>query len=377
MKILITGDLVVNKIYKAKNVSQAVIDLFNQSHLNIVNLEAPVTTKNTKTLKTGPHLKAHRESTQEILKLLNIDLVTLANNHILDYGEGGVQDTLDFCIQNKVKTTGAGMDLEKASTTLYLDTIEGRIAVINFAENEWGSATKTTAGANPMHLIDNAKQIKKASKQADYVVVIIHGGHEFYNLPSPRMQEQYRFYAEQGATIVIGHHTHCISGFEEYNGVPIYYSLGNFLFTKHSNYEGWYLGLILELTITNRSLQTKLHPIQQEKESYKLSLLKHTKKQAVLNRISKYNETICAAEDLTKEWCNYVALNQKAYMRHWSPISFIKNRYVKGLLRKMNISFSSTSDLALKLNLLRCEAHADISKEIIRKYLIENASKRS
>jgi poly-gamma-glutamate capsule biosynthesis protein CapA/YwtB (metallophosphatase superfamily) len=76
-----------------------------------------------------------------------------------------------------------------------------------------------------MDIIDNANQIKEAKATHDKVIVIVHGGHEYYNLPSPRMQKQYRFYADQGADFVVGHHTHCISGYEVYNGVPIYYSL--------------------------------------------------------------------------------------------------------------------------------------------------------
>ena len=67
-------------------------------------------------------------------------------------------------------------------------------------------------GANPIDIIDNAAQIKKAKKECDFVIVIAHGGHEYYNLPSPRMQKLYRFFAENGADIVIGHHTHCVSG---------------------------------------------------------------------------------------------------------------------------------------------------------------------
>src|SRR5690606_22347516 len=102
---------------------------------------------------------------------------------------------------------------------------------------------------NPIDIIDNVKQINEARGIADYVFVIVHGGHEFFNLPSPRMQKLYRFYAEQGADIVIGHHTHCIGGYETYKGVPIYYSLGNFLFTKQNPYEDWYLGLVLEVEI--------------------------------------------------------------------------------------------------------------------------------
>ena len=88
-----------------------------------------------------------------------------------------------------------------------------------------------------MDIIDNTNQIREAKASHDKVIVIVHGGHEYYNLLSPRMQKQYRFYADQGADIVVGHHTHCISGNEIHNGVPKYYSLGNFLFTGRSTIE--------------------------------------------------------------------------------------------------------------------------------------------
>lgn len=87
MKILITGDLVINKEYSKSNISDAVISLFNNSDLNIVNLEAPATKSTSKIIKTGPHLKADINSTLQILKSLKVDVVTLANNHVLDYDE--------------------------------------------------------------------------------------------------------------------------------------------------------------------------------------------------------------------------------------------------------------------------------------------------
>src|SRR5699024_1090893 len=106
----------------------------------------------------------------------------LANNHILDYDERGLKETLSVCKENNIKTVGAGKNLKEASKTLYIDyREEGKIAVINFAENEWASATEMTAGANPMDIIDNANQIKKAKEKANFVFVIIHGGHEYYN----------------------------------------------------------------------------------------------------------------------------------------------------------------------------------------------------
>ncbi len=337
--------------------------------LNIVNLEAPVTTSTSKIIKTGPHLKADKNSTQQVLKSLEVDVVTLANNHVLDYDEQGVRDTLEFCKENDIKTVGARMNLKEASQTLYLDTKEGKIAIINFAENEWASATDNSAGAHAMDIIDNAYQIKEAKKQADFVFVIVHGGHEYYNLPSPRMQKQYRFYAEQGADIIVGHHTHCISGNEVYNGVPIYYSLGNFLFTKNNIQEDWYTGLVLEVNIENGNLTSLLHPAEQQKETFKLSLLNGKKREDIMKRISKYNAIIADKKMLKNEWDNYVDSKHDVYLNYWSPFSFISNRYVRGVLNRLGIKGLNKKGVALALNLMRCEAHVDMSKEVTNKYL--------
>lgn len=369
MKILITGDFVINQPYNTSQISDEVKELFAQSDYNIVNLEAPVTNSVSKIIKTGPHLKADKENTLDVLKALNVNLCTLANNHVLDYDEQGVLDTLDFCKENNIETVGAGKNKEEAAKVFYLASEVGKIAFINIAENEWASATETTAGANGMDLIDDVKTIQEAKQQSDFVFVIVHGGHEYYNLPSPRMQKQYRFYIENGADLVVGHHTHCISGNEVYNGVPIYYSLGNFLFTKHSSYEDWYLGMVLEVEIKNGNITSQLHPIKQEKESFELSLLNGNKQLDVLNRISKYNDIISNSVKLKNEWDIYIKSKYNSYLSYWSPLSFINNRYVKAICNKLGIKLINKTGMALGLNLMRCEAHNDMSKEVIKKYL--------
>src|SRR5690554_5226992 len=108
VKILITGDLVVNRKYDKKSIDKEIVELFSNSSINIVNLEAPITFYTTKILKIGPNIKADKESTLNVLKELDVDIVTLANNHVLDYGEQGVIDTLEFCNENKIQTVGAG-----------------------------------------------------------------------------------------------------------------------------------------------------------------------------------------------------------------------------------------------------------------------------
>ena len=222
-----------------------------------------------------------------------------------------------------------------------------------------------------MDIIDNAKAIKDARGKADFVFVIVHGGHEYYNLPSPRMQKQYRFYAEQGADIVVGHHTHCISGNEVHKGVPIYYSLGNFLFTSQSTIEDWYTGLVLEVNIEKGNLTTQLHPVEQQKETFELNLLNGKKREDIMTRISKYNAIIADKKMLKNEWDNYVDSKHDVYLNYWSPFSFISNRYVRGVLNRLGIKGLNKKGIALALNLMRCEAHADMSKEVNKKYLKE------
>ena len=369
MKILITGDFVLDRGFGNLEITQTLISLFKKSDLNIVNLEAPVTDSESKIIKTGPHLKVKQENVKNVLKELNVKVLSLANNHILDYDEQGVKDTLSFCRKNNLEVVGAGMNLEEASKSLYIDTAEGKVAIINFAENEWASATDKSAGANPMDIIENVKQIRQAKKQAEFVFVIIHGGHEYYNLPSPRMQKQYRFYAENGADLIVGHHTHCISGNEVYRGVPIYYSLGNFLFTKFSTYDDWYVGLVLQIEIIKGQLITQLYPVKQERETFKLGIVDDKEKEIILNRVLNYNNIIKELPKLQHSWNSYTESQFSNYLNYLSPISFIQNRLLKAALIKSGIKLNNKKGIALFLNLMRCEAHADMCKDVAKKYL--------
>lgn len=372
MKILIAGDLFVSdQFYNDNIIDKSVKDLFLNADFRIVNLEAPITDESSenKIIKTGPYLRMSEKTSISILNQLNIDAVTLANNHILDYGTHGLLDTFDTLEREKISFVGAGNNLVDSSKHLTIDKDGIKIAIINFCENEWSIAKEELPGANPMNLIDNSFQIREAKASHDKVIVIVHGGHEYYNLPSPRMQKQYRFYADQGADFVVGHHTHCISGNEVYNGVPIYYSLGNFLFTSQSTIEDWYTGLVLEVNIEKGNLTSQLHPVEQQKETFELSLLIGKKREDIIKRISKYNAIIEDEEKLKNEWDNYVDTKYDVYLNYWSPFSFISNRYVRGVLNRLGIKGLNKKGIVLALNLMRCEAHVDMSKEVTNKYL--------
>src|SRR5690606_4140300 len=368
MKILITGDIVISKPYSFSQISDEIRDVFSQSDYNIVNLEAPVTNSESKIIKTGPHLKSDKKSTIEVLKDLNIDLCTLANNHVLDYDEQGVLDTINFCKENNIQTVGAGKNKEEAAKVFYLESNVGRIAFINIAENEWASATDTTAGANGMDLIDDIKTIQEAKSQSDFVFVIVHGGHEYYNLPSPRMQKQYRFYVDNGADLVVGHHTHCISGMETYKDKPIYYSLGNFLFTKSSRYDDWYIGIVLDVDIKEKNkMITKPIFIKQSKNNSGISILENDDLRKTQERFLTYSIIVNSHKHLQKSWENYIEEKFQLYDNFWSPLSYIKNSWIKKILIKLRLSPNNKQAKALAINLMRCEAHHDLSKEVLNK----------
>ena len=367
MKFLITGDIVISKPYSFSQISDEIRDVFSQSDYNIVNLEAPVTESTSKILKTGPHLKSDKKSTIDILKNLNINLCTLANNHVLDYGEQGVLDTLNFCKENNIQTVGAGKNKEEAAKVFYLDSDVGKVAIINIAENEWASATEITAGANGMDLIDDIKTIQEAKSQSDFVFVIVHGGHEYYNLPSPRMQKQYRFYIDNGADLVVGHHTHCISGTEIYKDKHIYYSLGNFLFTKFSKYEGWYNGIVLEVEISKAGILKTKEIFVEQSGNYQLSLIEKGELIKITNRFNEYSNIILDQEELTSNWNDYIIEKSKLYDIYWSPLSFIKNKWLKKIATKVQFIGNNKKGKTLYLNLMRCESHCDVSKEVLSK----------
>ena len=375
VSLSIAGDFCITPPYLSKNlITEKISKLFQEFDINIVNLECPVNNngEKSKIIKVGPHLQT-TEKIFEHLKKLNVTAVTLANNHILDYDVEGLQSTIDGCTKNDISYVGAGNDLTQASLPLIIEKNNIRIAVVNFCENEWSIATDSTPGANPLDIIDNLAQIKKAKDLADFVVVIIHGGSEYYNLPSPRMLKQYRFFAENGASAVIGHHTHCLSGFEVHNNVPIFYGLGNMIFTKTSTHACWYSGLTVKFILQkNQAIQWELIPIGQGAENFELSILEGLEKEQVLKEIETYSNIIADERKFKAEWISFVERSKAHYLMAFSAISVIPVKFVRGALRRLgfvNRLFPKKYLLPI-INYTYCEAHLDVTKEALKSKLI-------
>ena len=340
-----------------------------------MNLECPVNKNGDdyKIIKHGPHLQT-TEKIFDYLHQLNITAVTLANNHLLDYGVQGVESTLEECRKNNVSTVGAGSNLKEAAQHLILEKNNLKIAVVNFCEHEWSIATDETAGANPLDIIENLGQIKKAKQSADFVLVIVHGGNEYYNLPSPRVKKIFRFFAENGADAVISHHTHCISGYEIHNNVPLLYGLGNMLFTRKNDFTGWFTGLTAQLILEKgQPLQFHFIPTCHSVNDYTLSLLEGADKESVLKEVEHLSSIISDDTKLKKEWAAIVEKRSGLYLYAFSAIPAMPGRYVRSTLRRLGFvnKFLPKKYLTGVINYFTCQAHQDIAIEALKKKLLK------
>lgn len=361
MKILVAGDFCpqhrVAELFEKGSFSHVLGDVketIESADYSIVNFECPITKGGEKPIeKIGPNLQCG-ESGMQAVKWAGFDCVTLANNHFLDYGEEGVKNTLETCKKYDIDTVGGGVNLQEASRILYKEINGQTLAIINCCEHEFSIATEDTAGSNPLNPIQQYYAIKEAKSNADYVLVIVHGGHEMWQLPSPRMQETYRFFVDAGADAVVNHHQHCYSGYEIYKKKPIFYGIGNFCFDEKGCERGsWNEGYIVSLDF-GKGVNFRIQPFNQCSNKARVQLLPES---AFATRINSINNTITNLEQLTIETNRYYQNTSKLYSNIFEPIF---NRFYLGAKRRGWLpSFISIKRRVIALDYISCESHCD------------------
>ncbi len=173
-----------------------------------------------------------------IFKELGADIVTLANNHALDYGRDAFEDTLETLDQAGIQRIGGGYNISEAAAPA-LCTVQGQRFAIFGATRVSPSADWYAGDAQSglFQTYDPAKlnaAIQEARKSCDHVIVFVHWGIEKNETPEEYQRTLARGYIDAGADLVVGCHPHVLQGFEYYKGVPIIYSLGNYLFDNRT-----------------------------------------------------------------------------------------------------------------------------------------------
>lgn len=360
MKVIIGGDVAstfrgVQMFRQGMAFSEEIIKLFKDADFSIVNLESPLKGEPNTQHKCGQALDLCHEAV-EYLRKCGIRAVTLANNHFRDQGDLGIINTINALTSNGIQYVGGGISYEDLTKHLLVrDTIE----ILNYCESEF--SVEDTCGSNAIDPTKVYYDIQSAKKNGKFIIVIVHGGREKYNLPTPRMQKLYRFMIDIGANLVINHHQHCYSGYEKYNDGYIFYGLGNLFFDKGGSEKfktyGYNEGFLLEMNVEgNKLLNFVLHPYTQGlKELIPVTLMNDQNRELFTNNIKILNSVIADQDSLAQhneKWCK---LHEREILVQFEPFS---NKYLKALYRRGYIpSMLSRSKKLILLNMLRCETH--------------------
>lgn len=359
VQIHIGGDLVINKPIDIDSETC----LFNKGPINnlILNLECPMTDSNERLLKTGPNLKSSPAFAKEINKM-GCHILNLCNNHIMDFGAQGLNDTIQALKGQDIEFFGVGNTISDANKFFIKDIDGVKVALYGVCEHEWSVATKEDAGANPIDVI-NFIELKKQEHNYDYLIVFIHGGKEYYPYPTPGIQKLSRFYASNGAHAVICQHTHIAGCYEEYKNVPIFYGQGNFIFPSPSqdNFD-WNAGFLIQLNFGD-GLTWSLIPYKQDQSKGSVYYMDEDEENTFLSSIHERSKEILDENIVIEKW--------EAKSREQGPV-FIRqmtgiNKRVFSWIHKLKLDGVLFQKDAFRSRqaMIKCETH----RELIETYL--------
>ncbi len=262
MKIIFAGDLCVSS-QNLPDLGNSIVNLFASADIIYANFEGPLIRPETSAApKAGPSIY----QTTGVLSLLekcNVTHLTLANNHIMDYGESGLRYTLEKL--NRYKIHGAGLSLDDAYKPIIHEQEGQKIALLAFGEAQFGALEielSNKAGFARVDVPLARKAVIDARLKADWVIVQIHAGLEMVEIPLPEWRERFREFIDLGADLVIGHHPHVLQGSEMYKNKMIHYSLGNFYMDVMLKQKDPGSGGVLEVLIEGEELKSKLIPLK-------------------------------------------------------------------------------------------------------------------
>ncbi len=234
----LTGDVMigrlVNKVISTTSYEYPwgnLLPLLNKTDLNLINLETTLTSSINAVPKVF-NFKSDPENV-ESLKRAKIDVVTLANNHILDFGIEGLEETLQALSKAGILHVGVGLNIEEVKKPVIIDIKNMTIGIIGYTDNEptW-RATATKPGTNYVYVGDHRgviREIKKLKRKVDILIFTIHWGPNMVQHPTKAFQRFARAAIDAGVDIFHGHSAHVFQGIEIYKNKVIFYDAGDFV----------------------------------------------------------------------------------------------------------------------------------------------------
>jgi poly-gamma-glutamate synthesis protein (capsule biosynthesis protein) len=311
-------------LHQPESIYGDLLPVLRDSHLRLVNLECPLVDEGTSVHKSGAVLKGVSGHIKG-LTTVPFEVATLGNNHIFDYGTEAFVQTRALLDQNRIQSTGAGNSLAEAERPLIVAVNGIEVGIISFSEGEdltaAGHESPGVAGWEIDRVISKIKEIRS---DVHVVIVICHGGVEYIPFPPPYLAEALKRIAEAGADLVIGHHPHVPQGVQIHKGVPICYSLGNFVFFQPTDLLYRKIGYLVKAGVGTGGVSA-VRIIPYEIGPSGLLRLKEKKLQGIFKKLGALSAPLGSARGIADAWHGF--LNYYGADGFKDEIKHIMNRF--------------------------------------------------
>lgn len=238
-----TGDVMLQNckgVYANKGINGVITKYIQQEMVNadmtVINNEFPFSTRGTQAPDKQFTFRVDPTYVSALLDM-GVDVASLANNHALDYGQEALLDTFTTLDDAGIPYVGAGETKERAEEAIFVEAGGRTVGVLSASRvipvAEWNIANRQPGLFCTYDSTRLVQRIKEIESQCDYVVVFVHWGLERKAYPEEYQRNLAKQYIDAGADLVVGNHAHVPQGIEYYNGVPIVYCLGNFIFNPN------------------------------------------------------------------------------------------------------------------------------------------------
>lgn len=276
--ITFLGDISFNGNYidlynKGINPFQNVRKILENSDLIIANLECLAEGNSGENLLKSPRLKTTL-NTLQYLKDLNVNIVTLAHNHVYDNLLDGFEKTINYLKKNNIKYLGAGKTIDEAEAPLILDIKNKKLCFLNFVASDTNPNLPPDSVVK-LNFLEREKVlgfIKENKNKVNHIILLLHWGGKVEGGYYPDFDQLSlaREFISAGADLIIGHHSHTLQPYENINGKYVFYSLGNFCFShiscdgriKELDWKARAESIILEVNFSLENYSCNLIPIK-------------------------------------------------------------------------------------------------------------------
>ena len=373
MKIAIVGDLVLRtpkQTYLGSNLQK----ILNSSDIRILNFESPLESKKSLPIrKSGANLTQDQEAPLWV-KEHGFNLVSIANNHILDSGAQTFHETAQVFTSINIPTIGAGTITEAYRVhTVHIGN--KKIGFIAGTHKEFGCHNEISTidiGASWILSQHFARSLIQACATHDKVFVIAHGGVELLNIPLPEWRAIYKGFIDMGAAGVIASHPHVPQGWEIYKERPIAYSLGNFIFQKKTNKfpPFWNNGLIAVIDVNFTNGQSTFH-LQPTIYDNNKGIVDIDDTDVASQHLEKLNLFLSDDELYKKELSESMKRIAPIYQEMYASAGYYRpNVSFKFLRLALRSILKGRPDNIRAYNLFNCESHKWVMERLLRENLL-------